>query len=241
MKKFLISIMLILPSISLFGQFEQERALQRENILNTQTNETFRGKRLTDATIYDSDFDKNPLLFRFWVLGAISFEDHKEADSVYLNYDTKLNSIVFKLKPEFSPLTVDAKQVSGFTIYENNSVFEKGEKSEFEDIEEELIFFQTLYKSENNTISLIKYEFKRVLPAAGQLQYTSAPEDKYLSKTSYFTKQGENVYQEFSFNKKGVKDLSSKNQFEEIQSFVKENKLKWSDEADMIKIFQKFF
>lgn len=242
MSKYILTLIVLCSSFAAYSQYTSEvKAIQRENTLISQQNAALKGQKLVGITMYDLDFEKNPLVYKEWQFGSILFKTNQKADSMMLNIDAELNALVFKLSEEYNPFKVESHEISAFILYDiaENRAFVRKYKDDFKELKNELPFFEVLF--ENESYSILKQETKRVIPADGQLRYTSAPEDKYRVEINYFFKKGTSLYEDVSLNKKGFKTMASQNQYDKIQDFVKENKLKWGDESDMIKVFKKFF
>ncbi|MGW8121333.1 hypothetical protein ACV07N_01640 [Roseivirga echinicomitans] len=241
MFKQLLVIVFLLSSFAATAQYTSEvKAVQRENTLISQQNAALKGQKVVGVTVYDLDFEKNSLVYKDWQFGGIHFNTDITADSMILNVDAHMNALVFKLSNEYEPFKVESNEISGFTLYgAENKTFVRKFKSDFKELKNELPFFEILFENEN--FSMLKQETKRIVPADGQLRYTNVPEDKYRVVVSYFFKKGTDLYEDVTLNKRGFKTMASDSQYSEIQDFVKDNKLKWGDEADMVKVFNKFF
>ncbi|KYG78719.1 hypothetical protein [Roseivirga echinicomitans] len=241
MSKYLLTLSIVCLSFGASAQYTSEvKAIQLENTLISQQNAALKGQKLVGMTQYDLDFERSPLVYKEWQFGTISFKTDQKADSMLLNIDANINALVFKLSEEYNPFRVESEKVAGFTLYgAENRFFIRKYTSDFKELKNELLFFEILYESES--FSILKQETKRIIPADSQLRYVSVPEDKYRVDVNYFFKKGADLYEDVSINKKGFKTMTSGDLYDEIQDFVKENKLKWGDEADMIKVFKQFF
>ncbi|KYG81896.1 hypothetical protein MB14_00440 [Roseivirga ehrenbergii] len=241
MSKYLLTLSIICLSFGAYAQYTSEvKAVQIQNTLISQQNAALKGQKLIGMTLYDLDFERSPLVYPDWQLGAINFKTDQRADSMLLNIDASINALVFKISAEYNPFRVDSDKISGFILYgTENKTFVQKYTSDFKELKNELLFFEILFESEN--FSILKQETKRIVPADSQLRYTSATEDKYRVDVNYFFRMGTDLYEDVSLNKKGFKTMASDSQYDQIQDFVKKNKLKWGDEADMIKVFKEFF
>ncbi|KYG85748.1 hypothetical protein AWW67_00470 [Roseivirga seohaensis] len=241
MSKYLLTLSIICLSFGANAQYTSEvKAVQIQNTLISQQNAALKGQKLIGMTLYDLDFERSPLVYPNWQLGAINFKTDQRADSMLLNIDASINALVFKLSKEYNPFRIDNDEIAGFILYgSENRFFARKYTSDFKELKNELSFFEILFENEN--FSLIKQETKRIVPADSQLRYTSVPEDKYRVEVNYFFRKGTNLYEDIPLNKKGFKTMASDKQYDQIQDFVKKNKLKWGDESDMIKVFKEFF
>ena len=241
MSKYLLTLSILCLTFAASAQYTSEvKAVQVQNTLISQQNAALRGQKLVGMTLYDLEFERSPLVYKDWQFGTINFKTDQRADSMLLNIDANINALVFKISAEYNPFRVESDEVAGFTLYGvENKPFIRKYTSDFKELKNELLFFEILYESEH--FSMLKQETKRIVPADSQLRYNSAPEDKYRVHINYFFRRGTDLYEDVSLNKKGFKAMTSGSQYGKIQDFVKENKLKWGDEADMIKVFNQFF
>lgn len=240
LKHTLTLAVLCLSFTSLAQSISDIQALQRENNLISQQNAAFKDIKLTRVAEYNTDFEKNPLVYENWKPGAILFKTDQKADSILLNIDAHLLTLVFKLSAEYNPFKVENDEISGFIIYGlENRLFVRKYKSDFKELRNELPFFEILFENDNYTV--LKQETKRLASGNSEISYTTKSEDKYKVDINYFFRNRASLFEDVFLNKRGFKAMSSESQYDEIQDFVKEHKLKWGDEADMIKVFKKFF
>jgi HD superfamily phosphohydrolase len=235
---------LVFCSFCFFGTaYGQTRLMYEQEALKRLSEKIWHQSKDNLASPYETDFEKNALIFENWAYGSLYFTDQTHIDSVLLNFDSKVESVVVKMMTDFKPVIIDANLLSYFEIYgeEKNRKFIKKGQNEFEKRAQQSTFLEAIWNSNDNESSKKVYkELTKVFSSAkNQVSYGSlVAEDRYELKSSYFYSDASGLITEFFLTRKSVIDALGENKAKEAIAYMKRNKYKWSLESDIIKLFE---
>lgn len=187
---------------------------------------------------YNPTFKQNPLVFENWQYGRIYFNKDQHFDSLLMNFDSDLNTLVVKLK-EDKIISVSNRKAIKFKLYDYNSTeFTRFDGFELPNVEQKRVYAQTL----STAIPAEKYQLIKVYDKHfkdaeyNTSSYGGTAESEYILRYNYYLKIGENGFQEVLINKNGIKKLFGKKKSKEAAEFVKKEGLNWKNEQDFLRI-----
>lgn len=213
-------IILIILSLNFFSNVYSQRVVDLAD--------GFGGKPLIIKVENDGKkIDGTPYFNKEWEKGTVKFLDGNEYKVEFLKYDVNLERVLF-LKNDIIYYVPNKDDIEKFTIGTSNFIYIKyGDKNK-------KVFFKIL--SDGKKIKLLK-KFECVY-IEGKKGDGIAPEvnDRYRINKSFYIKIANDPVIKFNVKKDAVLQLMSDNK-ELVKEYVKENKLKFRKEKDIVKIF----
>ncbi len=179
----------------------------------------------------DKQIDGNPYFNEDWKKGTVKFLNGDEFKVESFKYDVNLERLLF-LKEDVVYYIPNKEDIEKFTIGTSNFIYSK-----YDNINKQT-FFEVL--SESNEIKLLK-RYKCVY-VEGKKGDGIAPgtNDKYCINKSYYIKIANDPAIKYKLKKNEVLQLMSDKK-ELVEKYIKENKLKFKNENDLIKLFEFYF
>lgn len=248
MKKLLLLLFLPLIVQTAGAQMSQSDAQAALKKLSSKIDRSNRDKRSPD---YSKGFERTPLIFEKWHYGKLFFNDNTSMDTVRFNFDIDLNTVVVQFDESISPVGLKTEVVESFILHDQGAdrQFIRKQKEDFKDIKYRMPFFEVLTGNEaDGQPTVLKQYQKGEVSEDNKSSYkpvgfkADGQQTVYNFRALYFIKtEGDAVYRKFGMSKKRILGLFDKAKGKEISAYVKSNKLKWNDEAEMIRLIEKFY
>lgn len=247
MKKLLL--LLFLP-IMLQTAEAQNSPLQAQEALKKLGNKIDRSNRDKQNPDYSKSFEKTPLVFRDWHYGKLFFSDNTAMDSIRFNFDVDVNAVVVQFGMDISAVSLKPDVVKSFVLHDqgHEREFIRKTKADFKDIKYHMPFFEVLLGEDgSDKLTILKQYQKNPVSEDNQGSYkpvgfkANGSKTVYNFRVTYFSKTAEDAtYQKFGLSKKRILGLFDKVKGKEVQGYVRNNGLKWSDELEMMKVIRNF-
>lgn len=222
MKKFLTTILIVFSIIT----------------VNAQSNN--RSSNISDGfNINRKNAKGHQFLLDNWVLGYLVSNDGKLSEKMLLNYDIHYNNPTSKTSNEMKDIVViDKNLYSGFVLVdanENKYIYTKIGRDKFSRKKKEDKYYQ-LIDAPNKNILL---ETSKKLKDPNASGWTSSRDNtlsaSFVMKTQYYVLNKDKVYVKTKLSSGSVAK-ALKDQKKVIQSYIKQNKLKFKNVNDLIKV-----
>lgn len=190
------------------------------------------------STGYSSRFKQNPLVFENWQYGRIYFNKEQHFDSLLMNFDSDLNTLVVKLEGN-KIISVSNRKAIKFKFYNGQTTeFMRFDGFELPGIKNKRIYGESISNTtEQEIFQLIKVYNKHFKDAKYSMtNYGRTSESEYILKYAYYIKIRDAGFQEISVSKSGIKKLFGKKKAKDAATFVKKEGLDWKNEEDFKRI-----
>ncbi|MGZ2370239.1 hypothetical protein ACXR6G_10665 [Ancylomarina sp. YFZ004] len=175
-----------------------------------------------------SNVDGDFFINKDWTEGSVFFNDKHVVNNVSLRYFIKGKEMHVNHDGKIMKI-INQTSIDSIIIGEHKFVYS------------ELIFGSTVIQDYLELLSagskkLYKHYTNKFIKAKEVSSYQTQESDKYIIKKEYFVGVNDNVAEFFKPKKKTILALFSDKK-ENVVDFVKKNKLKYSREKDLVKIF----
>jgi len=177
-------------------------------------------------------------LFEDWKQGSLYLKSRQVLLDLDVRYDLENHRMEISLNEDVQ--TLSSQYIREFDIYEGRDTLRFINVNFYRD--EELPqqgFYQILVSGEK---ALLQYEKVRVMPLNGglteiQLQARGKNQMPQVERKSVFFYMDQGELKPFKAKRKEVLSIAGKNS-KEVESFIKDNNLKYKDPDSLVKIFQ---
>ena len=226
MKKIILIFSIITP-ITLYGHLGGHGRLISDildpNAINTQTFYTTQYK----------DIAGSPYLEDKAYPGTVILKDGTKVEDLLLRYSGYEDAVLYEMEGEKAAM-IDPEMISGFE-YEKN-----GEKVKFISaviFEKEKNFFEVIYEGKVSLYVLHQITLSKKTDNTGGYgdQDLHGSAFKLSDKYVYLNEGG--MSQEVNLNKKSLLEVMN-NHSQQIEQYIKENKVKLKDHNELVELFQ---
>lgn len=227
------------------SQLDAQGALKK---LSSKIDRSNRDKRSPD---YSKSFEKTPLVFENWYYGKLFFNDDTSMDTVRFNFDIDFNTVVVQFDESISPVNLKQDVIESFVLHDQgvDRRFIRKKEEDFQDVKYHMPFFEVLMGNDTEEQpTILKQYQKGEVSEDNQSSYkpvgfkADGQQTVYNFRVLYFIKtESGAIYRKFGMSKKRILGLFDKAKSKEVSAYVKSNKLKWNNEAEMISLIEKFY
>jgi len=215
------------------------------SIFSQNTDNLWKGDRGRVIIPMNSGIKGNDFLYDEWNSGILVLYDSVFSEQKYLKYDAHKDRILIKNMNNLDEIIeITDNSITGFALIEkSNNVkhdFVKLKRENFinesEDGFYEVVFNfeKTNYFLKKNTIIIYDPNRSKGTQAINNLQL------EYKKELSYYVKNGDGLYVKTRLTKKKIKEILT-NHSKLVDSFIKSNKIKFSDEDDVMKLVNYYY
>ncbi|MDZ7773740.1 MAG: hypothetical protein U5K31_13520 [Balneolaceae bacterium] len=193
---------------------------------------------VSDQGVYQTRISRNvrgtPYLNADWLRGHLTLADGQQSQPIMMRLNTYEQEVEFVRDEEV--LVIPPSSLSGLVIYNNfgNITFENGYRSEEYEITEDYLL-RVLH--DNRTKLLV--EHVTVLQKDMASYGTASRQDEYIDNRNIFFVSADGSWEEIRLRKRDILNQLDSHR-SEIEEFVKQNNLDYSEEQEVVRILQHY-